>query len=77
VVNKKYSFLDDLANLKAQRLEKSMATLAEEYAQQTGISKATLAACIRFREIRYFTKEERSKFKKDRKFHQNKKKPKS
>jgi len=72
---KKYPYLDDLKWLKRQliTLQKSMASLAAEISKETGVPKAVLAACIRFRVVTYFTKEEIKQMKQERRFHKNSK----
>lgn len=77
MVNKRYYFLDDREWLKNQLMQKSMAELAEELAEEHGCEKVNLAGSIRFVVYRYFTKQERALMKKDRAFHKNRKKPKT
>jgi hypothetical protein len=60
-------------------MEKSMAQLAKELAEQHStpempLDPASLAGSIRFLVYRYFTKQERALMKKERAFHKNKKK---
>lgn len=82
MVYKKYIILDDLQWISDQRKKKSRAQLASELADQlfeesefTDKKKlaASLAGSLRFREHRYYVKEERSKFRQERAFHQNRK----
>lgn len=73
MVNKLYNFLDDAKWLKEQRLLKSRSQLAKELSEKTGYKKNNLMGSMRFRELKWYTKEELKSFKQERAFHTNKK----